>query len=460
MKRNWGRGIRDSLSKGMPRKQATKGKLSRRDFLKAGAAGLGVVALGGLPREGFGQAPAVIKGTKLSILQGTYYIPSAQKLYKKQAQDWGKGAGVRMATDFLNWPDLQPKIAAAVQTGGVDIVELWPLWNHLYKSSLLDITDMAEEVGRRGGGYEVFVLRSDRVGGRYLGIPTGQANLAVNYRISWFKEAGVAEAEDGRKLDMTWDEYFAVGKKLKATGKPFGQALGHSTGDPGSFCYPYMWSSGAMEVDKDGKTVLFNKPEFVDVMRKFIQGWKEAYDETGTSWDDSNNNRAFLSGQISSTFNASSIYSVAKKQNPDLAQDMNHMLIPRGPAGRFYGMGTRTFAILKGSKNIPAAKEFLKWWFEDKQYDVWWRIQGGYHLPHVVRLTKDPMWDEDPKMAPFRDGAKYGRSQGYAGEPNEKASLASSKYIIVDTFAKAVQSGDAQASVEWGAEQLKRVYGG
>jgi len=70
------------------------------------------------------------------------------------------------------------------------------------------------------------------------------------------------------------------------------------------------------------------------------------------------------------------------------------------------------------------------------------------------------MWDEDPKMAPFRDGAKYGRSQGYAGEPNEKASLASSKYIIVDTFAKAVQSGDAQASVEWGAEQLKRVYGG
>lgn len=43
--------------------------------------------------------------------------------------------------------------------------------------------------------------------------------------------------------------------------------------------------------------------------------------------------------------------------------------------------------------------------------------------------------------------------------PNEKAALAWSKYIVVDTFAKAVLSGDAKASIEWGAEELKRIYG-
>jgi multiple sugar transport system substrate-binding protein len=75
-------------------------------------------------------------------------------------------------------------------------------------------------------------------------------------------------------------------------------------------------------------------------------------------------------------------------------------------------------------------------------------------------LSKDPMWDQDPKMGAYRDQPKYGRLIGYAGEPNEKASLAWSKYIVVDTFAKAVQSEDAKASIEWGAEQLKRVYGG
>jgi multiple sugar transport system substrate-binding protein len=433
--------------------------VSRRRFLeRAGLAGIAVATMGSLPRQAFGQAPAFLKGARLAILQGTYFIAPAQDLYKREAQEWAKAVGATVTTDFLNWPDLQPKIAAAVQAGGVDIVELWPSWNWLYRDSLVDLTELAEEVGRKGGGYQAYVLNSARVSGRYLGIPSGQSNGSMAYRISSFKEAGVAGAEDGRKLDMTWEQYFALAKPLKAKGRPFGQALGHSTGDPPSFCYPYVWSHGAMEVDRDGKTVLFNKPEFVDAMKRFIQAWKDGYDETGTSWDDSNNNRAYLSGQISSTFNGSSIYFAAKKDKPDIAQDTHHMLIPKGPAGRFYWLGSRTFAILKSSKQVDAAKEYLRWWFGEK-YDEWWRLQEGYHLPHVVKYDTDALWEKDPKMAPFKDQPKYGRDLGYAGPPNEKASLAYSKYIVVDTFARAVQGGSAEAAVKWGADQLQRIYG-
>ena len=300
-------------------KKEVAGKLSRREFLKAGAAGLGVAALGTLPTKVLG-APATIKGTKLSILQGTYFIAPGQDLYKKQAQEWGQANGVSVSADFLNWPDLQPKIAASVQAGGYDIVELWPGWNYLYSKNLVDLNDMAEEFGKRDGGFEKYVLNSGKVGGRWLGIPHGYSNASMAYRIELFKEAGCPNAEDGNKVDLTWEEYFAIAKKLKAKGKPFGQALGHSTGDPPGFCYPYMWSYGAMEVSKDGKSIQFNKPEFVDGMQKFIQAWKDGYDETGTSWDDSNNNRAYLSEQISSTFNGSSIYFAAKKDKPDLAE--------------------------------------------------------------------------------------------------------------------------------------------
>ena len=79
-------------------------------------------------------------------------------------------------------------------------------------------------------------------------------------------------------------------------------------------------------------------------------------------------------------------------------------------------------------------------------------------LQPVVKYYNDPMWTKDPKMAPFREQPKYGRDLGYAGPADEKAAVAWSKYIIVDTFAKAVQSGDAKGSIEWGAEQLKRAY--
>ena len=140
MKGHSGERVPHEVSRGMRGKEGTKGGIIRREFLKAGAAGLGMAALGGLPRQVFGQAPAAIKGTRLSILQGTYFIPAAQELYKKQAQDWAKSSGVAVTTDFLNWPDLQPKIAAAIQAGGVDIVELWPIWNFLYNSVYCDIS--------------------------------------------------------------------------------------------------------------------------------------------------------------------------------------------------------------------------------------------------------------------------------------------------------------------------------
>ena len=61
--------------------------LSRRTFLRVGAASLGAAALGTMPRQGFAQASAVLKGTKLSILQGTYFIAPAQDLYKKRTFD-------------------------------------------------------------------------------------------------------------------------------------------------------------------------------------------------------------------------------------------------------------------------------------------------------------------------------------------------------------------------------------
>lgn len=430
--------------------------ISRRAFL--GTVGLGAAAAGVVPRTAFGQPPASLRGTKLAVLQATYFIAPAQELFKKQCEEFGKMAGVAMTVDFLNWPDLQPKIAAAVQAGGVDLVDLWPGWNFLYQKNLVDLGKEAEEFGKRNGGFEPYVLNSGKVGGRWLGIPNGYSNASMAYRISLFKEAGVASADDGNKIDMTWDQYFAVAKTLKAKGKPFGQALGHSTGDPPGFCYPYMWSYGAMELAKDGKSIAFNKPQFVDGMRTFIQAWKDGYDETGTSWDDSNNNRAYLAGQISSTFNGSSIYFAAKKNNPEMAADTHHMLIPKGPAGRFYWLETRTWAILKNSQNVAAAKEFLTWWFKDEQYVEWWRLQEGYHLQPVRKLADHPMWAQDPKMTPFKQQPKYGQNTGYAGPPNEKAALAWSKYIVVDTFAKAVQSGDAKSAIEWGAEQLKRIY--
>ncbi len=400
-------------------------------------------------------APAALKGTTLAFLGGTYFVQAAQQKFLDQLNEWGQQNGVKVTADFLNWPDLQAKIAAAIQSGaGADVFHFWPGWAFLYRDNLVDVTDMANAMGQQQGGFYDWAANVCRVNDKFLAMPVGTSNAAWNYRISYLKQVGYD------KFPATWDDFFAMGKKLKAMGKPIGQALGHSLGDPSSFAYPYMWSNGAMEVQSDGKTVAFNTPEFVDGMKKFIQGWKDGFDETGLSWDDSANNRAFLSDQLAVTLNGSSIYEAAKKDAPNIAQDMDHADPPKGPSGQFYELQGQSFGILKSSKNVAGAQDFFKWWFDQKQFGDWLHAQNTYELPPTKSWANDPMWTKDPKLAAFGREVNFGRIDGYAGPLNDKAALARSKYIIVDTFARAVQSGNAQDAINWGADQLKQIYGG
>jgi multiple sugar transport system substrate-binding protein len=224
-----------------------------------------------------------------------------------------------------------------------------------------------------------------------------------------------------------------------------------------------------MEVEEDGKTVAFNKDSFVEGMNKFIQGWKDGFDETGLSWDDSANNRAFLSDQISTTINGSSIYIAA--QNAAAGQsttdydvvvdpaDITHAGFPEGPAGRFNVLSTMSYGVMKYSENQEAATALLTHWLDQPQFQAWLEAQKGYIIPPTPNYADLAVYTDDPRLAPYLDVVNYGRNKGYAGPTNQKAAQVSSQYIISDTFAKAIQNGDAAAAIDEGARMLERIYG-
>lgn len=401
--------------------------------------------------------PVVLKGTKLNILFGTFFVPETQDLMKQQLAEFGKETGVEATIDFINWPDLQPKISAAVQAGaGPDIVGMWDTWPSLYKDALVDVHDIVEQRIKGEGDYFDWVKKTVMVGDQWLSIPIGAPTSAQVFRKSVLQKAGWPNPDNPPD---TWEDLFKIGVEMKKLGFPLGQAFGHSTGDPPSFCYAFMWAYGAMEVEEDGKTVAFNKPQFVEGMKLFLSYWKQAFDETGLAWDDAANNRAFLAGQIGWTFNGSSIYIAAKKQSPDIAEDIIHHIYPKGPAGRFNNLGSWSVGILKYSKNIAGAKAFLEWWTAPQQFRKWLEIQQGYQVAPTEFYLNDPYYKADPKLVPYVEAAKYGRNKGYAGLGNEKAAEAFARYIVVDTFARAIQSGNAEEAIQWGASELQKIYG-
>jgi len=202
---------------------------------------------------------------------------------------------------------------------------------------------------------------------------------------------------------------------------------------------------------------------------KFMQAfWKDAHDEGGLAWDDTNNNRAFLSGTICATLNGASIY-IESLRKPDqyktekgapLKSDILHSPLPKGPAGQF-GMHTfQSHMVPSYSKNQKGAKEFLKWIHDPKNFDAWFVSQKGFATPPTQVWEKHKMWDEDPVMLPYKVAGRLGLTPGYAGPANRKAAEVLTKYIITDMYAKAVQGMAPEAAVKWASEEVNKVYAG
>jgi multiple sugar transport system substrate-binding protein len=454
--------------------EAMRLRLSRRSIMRRGAAlGLSTAAVSGVllstgRASAAPRAAAFIQERQLNTLQATYFVPEGQEFFTQIAQDWGSQNGVTVTTDYIAWPDLQPRIAAAVEGGsGADMIEMWDTWPYLYSENMVPVEDLAQAVSEEYGGFYDWVVNTASVDGKWYSVPHGTSSIAYAYRISLFEEAGIEDPKNN--FPKTYEELFAVGKTLKEMGKPLGQALGQSLGDPPAFAYPYMWSYGAMEVEEDGTTVAINKPEFVEALQAFTQHWTDAYDETGLSWDDAANNRAFLSDQISATINGSSVYLAAvdaKEGESTLdyevqvePDDIWHSAFPAGPAGQFCLLGCRSMAAMSYSPNTEAAVEFLEYFYTPEVFIPWLEAQGGYIIPMAPGYADLEIYTGNPSLAPYPAVSDYSRNKGYAGPANQKAAEANARYVIVNMFAQAIQSGDAAGAVQQAETQLQRIYG-
>jgi multiple sugar transport system substrate-binding protein len=432
-------------------------RIKRRKLLQLSGGGLaGILASG--------KAPAYAQGTALHWLKFVDFVPVSDELLKgKLKEECQKALGISLTVETINGDGVQARITSAIQARtGPDIMMAVNNWPQLYADSVVDVSDIAEPVGSAQGGYFETSHDVANDGKKWIAMPFTILGVLFVNRTSWFAEEGITP----ENFPATWDEYRAVGKKLKAKNRPLGQTLAHAFGDGPAFWYPYLWSWGGKEVEADGKTVVLNSRETIESV-KFAAGmWKDAYDEGAMSWDDAGNNRAFLSNTISSTSNGASIYLLARSK-PDnymsdtgkpLKDDCFHAPLPKGPAGQFSYHVPFSNLVPGYSPNQKAAKEFLRWFHSTEVYDTWFTSQQGFSVGTTKMWENNKVWKVDPVMAPFRTAAESGRFAGYAGPSGRAAAETISKFIIVDMYAKAVQGTPAEEAVKWAHSELVKIY--
>ena len=417
--------------------------VTRRNVLKGGTALAGGMA--GILASG--RAPAFAQGTTVHWLRWNDFVPASDQLLRKELIPAAeKALGIKINLETVNGNDLQPRVTASVQSGsGPDLIMVFNNQSALYAESVVDLSDLAEEVSNREGGLYKYSRAVTSDGKKFNSMPWTIVGAMNAYRKSWFEEIGVT------KFPETWDAYYDAGKKLKAKGRPLGQAVSHSFGDPPTFVYPLMWSYGGKEVEADGKTVAINSKNTVESVKFMTSFYKDTCDEGGLAWDDTSNNRAFLSQTISSTLNGASIY-IESLRNPDkyitekgaqLKTDILHAPLPKGPQGQF---GLHTFFSHMLMSYSPA------------NYEKWFISQKGFATPPTAQWENHELWGADAVMDPFKVAGKLGQAPGYAGPAGKKAAEVLTKYIIVDMYAKAIQGASAEDAVKWAEDELKKIY--
>lgn len=435
--------------------------MKRRSFLKAAGAGAALTGIEGILSAQC--APAFAQGTTIHLLRWNDFVPAADKVLREVfAPEVQKALGAKLNVETVNANDIPARATSAIQSGnGPDIIMVLNNYPHLYASSAIDLSDVAEEVGKAQGGIYDASQQLCKVGSQWVAMPWSVVPAMIAYRKSWFEEAGAKE------FPKTWAQYHEVGKKLKAMKRPIGQTLGNTFGDAPTFTYPLLWSYGGQELDAGGKVVLDSK-ETIESVQFMSQFWKDGHDEGGLAWDDTNNNRAFLAGEISASLNGASIYVAALNgaakfktdKGAPLHTDILHAALPAGPKGQFAYHTAFNHMVMKYSKNAKAAKEFLRWAHKKENYDKWFVVQKGFAVGTTREWENHAMWNQDPVMLPFKTASRLQtRAMGYAGPPDKRAAEAWNKFIVTVMYAQ-VASGKMKPedSVKWASAELRKAY--
>src|SRR5437763_12095366 len=231
--------------------------ITRRRVLQLSGAGAASAAAGGLAGIlASGRAPAFAQGTILHVVRGSAYVPLSDQTVRTKINELiQKDLGIKINLEGVDGLTIQARVTSAVSSGsGPDIISSINNWAQLYADSVVDVSDVAEEVGKAQGGYYETAKATAYDGKKWLGVPNTIVGLQIANRASWWNEIGYGP----EKYPTTWEEWRDAGKKLKAKGHPLGQTVAHAFGDANAFWYPYLWSWGGKEVEADGKTVVLN----------------------------------------------------------------------------------------------------------------------------------------------------------------------------------------------------------
>src|ERR1700753_4307875 len=190
-------------------------------------------------------------GAKINMLRWKRFVEAEDTAFMKMVDAFQKATGVTINVSNESYDDIQPKASVAANTGqGLDMV--WGLYSlpFLFPNKCTDMTDVADYLGKKGGGWTKSGEAYGKMGDKWIGIPVAATGALMNYRISAMEKAGHKE------FPKDLDGFADLVKGLNKNGTPAGMAIGHASGDAHTWLYWALWADGGHLTDANNKVVL------------------------------------------------------------------------------------------------------------------------------------------------------------------------------------------------------------
>jgi multiple sugar transport system substrate-binding protein len=374
--------------------ERSRSHISRRSLLK-GTAGLTAAAA---------FAPNVVRARQfsgsLTVWGVVSFTTEGDELLGQQMKEWGEANGVDVEYVANQGSDYTTKVATAVEAGAVpDVVMMLGDLTHFYadQDRLVDLTDVYNGLKDLAGGMYENLLPHVQVGDKIFSIPM-ESDLSVMYaRLDL-----IEEATGKRDVPTTLDELEAVAREINAPPQTYGigLCLGRTPDGAGNVVQLVL-SDGGTLVDEQGQPAI-NNPGTVSALTRIQRWWNDKLiPPDSPSWDDSSNNKAYLSGQAAFVFNPASIFAALEKDDPDLLADTMQAQNPAGSAGSFPTVGTWSWSIFNSSPNIDAAKALITAIMQPDKLEAVYEKVGGRWYPVYRDLANAQFWVDRPFFADF-----------------------------------------------------------
>src|SRR3954463_2599845 len=269
--------------------------ITRRDALALGLSAAAIAATGA-PANAQSAIKAadvptpklpIEKGASLRMLRPVGFVQADEDVFRANAAKFTKETGVEVKVDFVGWEDINQQTAVTSNSGaGPDIIIGFSDAPHIYVDKLVELTDVADYLGKRYGGWLPLAQRYGKKNKSTagIGLPFGASGGPLVYRKSVLQSVGFDKVPEDHAgvLDLC--------RKLQKAGKPAGFALGNAVGDGNGFASWALWSHNAALLDEDGN-VTINSKETVAAL-KYLKELFPTFIAGTPSWNDVSNNRA------------------------------------------------------------------------------------------------------------------------------------------------------------------------